>query len=148
MKPLSPAGALFCALFNAETRAYPSYEGRRLEPGEIASGIRKELAKITTAEVVDPGFSSLLAKARESLAEAKSQTEYQDQKIARLLTIVSFVTAAAGTIFSKVVDSYPIDRRRSAGRPCPPTTPGATATHRTTSGTGCRSRVRTRCRWA
>ncbi|MFL6697468.1 MAG: hypothetical protein ACJ8GJ_09900 [Vitreoscilla sp.] len=106
MKPLSPARALLSALFNAETKAYPSHEGRRLEPREIAASIRKTLDATTPALLLD---DDLLAKAKESLDEAKGQTEYQDQKVSRLLTIVAFLTAAAGAVFSKVVDSYPID---------------------------------------
>jgi hypothetical protein len=106
LKPLSPAGALWCALFNTETKAYPSQEGTRLEPGDIAASIRKTLDAATPALVLD---DDLLSKAKESLEEAKGQTEYQDQKISRLLTIVAFLTAAAGAVFSKVADSYPID---------------------------------------
>lgn len=106
MKSLSPVQALLCALFNAETRTYPSYEGRRLEPADIAGNIRKQIEATNPQLVID---DDLLAKAKESLEEAKGQTEYQDQKVARLLTIVAFLTAAAGTLFSKVADSFPID---------------------------------------
>jgi hypothetical protein len=106
LKPLSPIGALWCALFNTETRAYPSQEGTRLEPADIAASIRKTLDAATPALVPDV---ELLSKAKESLQEAKGQTEYQDQKISRLLTIVAFLTAAAGAIFSKVADTYPIN---------------------------------------
>ncbi len=45
---------------------------------------------------------------RESLNEVKSLTEYQDGKTARLLTIIAFLTAAAGVVFSKILDIYPL----------------------------------------
>lgn len=108
MKSLSKVGAFLEALFNADTRIFPNYEDKRINPPEIASGIRKVLGEIPESAAANPRFADLLEKAKESLDEAKSQTEYQDQKVARLLTIVAFLTAAAGTIFSKVVDAYPI----------------------------------------
>ncbi len=109
MKSLSMIGALLHALFNADTKTFPSFEGRRIEPGEIAEKIREELSSIAPEAAKAKEFVDVLAKAKESLDEAKEQTEYQDQKISRLLTIVAFLTAAAGVIFSRLVDSYPID---------------------------------------
>src|SRR5579862_57732 len=102
MEPLSPLWALYYAFRNKETKAFPNEGGARLEPGDIAKRIRGSLAGITTAP-----DEALIAKAQESLAEAKGQTEYQDQKVSRLLTIVSFLTAAAGALFSKIADCYP-----------------------------------------
>lgn len=47
-----------------------------------------------------------LAKA--SLAEAKLQTEYQDQKATRLLTVTTFLTALAGAFFGSFSTEYPL----------------------------------------
>lgn len=45
--------------------------------------------------------------AKNSLDEVKQLTEYQDQKASRLLTIIAFLTAAAGAIFPKITETYP-----------------------------------------
>uniref|UniRef100_E1T3W7 Uncharacterized protein n=1 Tax=Burkholderia sp. (strain CCGE1003) TaxID=640512 RepID=E1T3W7_BURSG len=52
--------------------------------------------------------SAQLALAQASLSEVKELTEYQDQKSNRLLTIVAFLTAAAGALFAKFFDAYPL----------------------------------------
>jgi hypothetical protein len=49
-----------------------------------------------------------LALARESLDEVKGQTEYQDQKATRLLTITTFLSALSGALFVRFNDSYPL----------------------------------------
>jgi hypothetical protein len=49
-----------------------------------------------------------LKLARESVDEAKAQTEYQDQKATRLLTIITFVSALSAALFSRFADAYPI----------------------------------------
>ena len=49
-----------------------------------------------------------LALARKSLDEVKGQTEYQDQKATRLLTITTFLSALSGALFVRFNDSYPL----------------------------------------
>src|SRR5271165_4186476 len=46
--------------------------------------------------------------AKQSLAEVKAQTEYQDQKATRLLTITTFLSALSGVLFSRFMDTYPV----------------------------------------
>lgn len=46
--------------------------------------------------------------ARESLTEVTKQTEYQDQKATRLLTVTTFLSAFAGVLFTRFQDAYPI----------------------------------------
>lgn len=48
--------------------------------------------------------------ARASLDEVKGLTEYEDAKVGRLLTIVAFLTALAGAVFSRFTSSYPLPR--------------------------------------
>ena len=48
-----------------------------------------------------------LKLARDSLDEVKSQTEYQDQKATRLLTVTTFVTALSAALFARLADGYP-----------------------------------------
>ena len=47
--------------------------------------------------------------AKQSLAEVKAQTEYQDQKATRLLTVTTILSALSGALFSRFEDAYPID---------------------------------------
>lgn len=54
--------------------------------------------------------------ARQSLDESKEQTEYQDQKATRLLTVTTFLTALSGVLFTRFNDTYPIDSL--SGLPC------------------------------
>jgi len=62
-------------------------------------------------DTLDPENNKLddaidLAKA--SLAEVKAQTEYQDGKATRLLTITTFLTALAGAFFTSFASDYPL----------------------------------------
>lgn len=47
-----------------------------------------------------------LAKA--SLSEVKAQTEYQDQKATRLLTVTTFLSALSGALFARFSANYPL----------------------------------------
>jgi hypothetical protein len=53
-------------------------------------------------------LESILKRTRETLNEVKSQTEYQDQKATRLLTIIAFLSALSGALFSRFVDEFPL----------------------------------------
>jgi ABC-type Fe3+ transport system permease subunit len=46
--------------------------------------------------------------ARQSLDEVKAQTEYQDQKAGRLLTVSTILSAIAGLLFQRFNDAYPV----------------------------------------
>lgn len=93
----------------------PSYYPRRAASEKIES---KEMLDTIKASLKDFKFDAnelgkadpklLLDRAKDSLEEAKKQTEYQDAKAGRLLTIVAFLTAAVGTVFGKFIDLYPL----------------------------------------
>jgi hypothetical protein len=53
-------------------------------------------------------LDSALDRARETLDEVKELTDYQDSKATRLLTIVTFLSALAGVLFARLVESYPV----------------------------------------
>src|SRR5438270_13971663 len=72
----------------------------------------------------DTGFGELLVKlngwsipaealdrvhdgAKASLAEVKALTEYEDGKASRLLTIVAFLSALVGAVFTRFAMDYP-----------------------------------------
>ena len=54
--------------------------------------------------------SAAIELAKASLEEAKQQTEYQDDKASRLLTITSFVGALSGALLASFLDRYPLDK--------------------------------------
>lgn len=56
----------------------------------------------------DPGLDKAIEFAKASLQEAKAQTEYQDQKATRLLTISTFLTALAGAFYTSFATEYPL----------------------------------------
>ena len=58
----------------------------------------------------DDALDDALKLARDSLDEVKSQTEYQDQKATRLLTVTTFVTALSAALFARLADSYPFGK--------------------------------------
>jgi hypothetical protein len=112
--------ALCGSLFGVDLAYYPRREGTkaRIESAEMVDSIRKALDKFSfesadSAKSVDAKL--LMDRAKDSLEEARKQTEYQDGKAGRLLTIVAFLTAAVGTVFGKFIDLYPLHGAPSAG---------------------------------
>lgn len=105
--------ALVGSFFGRDLSYYPRREktAEKIESKEMLEEIRKSLDGFDfdaseLAKTADPKL--LLDRAKDSLEEAKKQTEYQDAKAGRLLTIVAFLTAAVGTVFGKFIDLYPL----------------------------------------
>lgn len=63
------------------------------------------------------GIDDAIDLAKASLAEVKAQTEYQDGKAARLLTVTSFVSALAGFLFTAFGAAYPLDSLQPVAQP-------------------------------
>ena len=53
-------------------------------------------------------LANAIDMARQSLSEVKQQTEYQDQKATRLLTVTTFLSALSGVFFTRFIDAYPL----------------------------------------
>lgn len=68
----------------------------------------KPFENLKFASVDEANAAIELAKA--SLEEAKQQTEYQDDKASRLLTVTSFVGALSGALLASFLDRYPLDK--------------------------------------
>lgn len=95
--------ACMYAFLGKDTAFYPrTADGKWIKPSSIFGYLPTEVP--TPPE----DYEKHLALAKASLDEVKALTEYQDQKIARLLTIISFLTAAAGVVFTKFIDMYPL----------------------------------------
>jgi hypothetical protein len=56
----------------------------------------------------DDSLGRALELARQSLDEVKEQTEYQDQKAGRLMTVATILTALSGILFTRFNDGYPL----------------------------------------
>lgn len=56
----------------------------------------------------EKALEALVSRSRESLDEVKAQTEYQDQKATRLLTVASLFVALAGLLFKDFAQTHPI----------------------------------------
>lgn len=114
-KPLSRRKAIYHALLGHEIDYYP----RVLEGGKpvlldtdaltsefaAAASHWTDLAGNTKADI--DRLDDAIKLARQSLDEVKDQTEYQDQKATRLLTVTTFLTAFSGLLFSRMLDAYP-----------------------------------------
>jgi len=102
-------------IFKATIDALRSHGIGHYPVGDIDKqiSVKTVIARIND-ELKDLGFDSVeqaeyhLAQAKASYEEVKAATEYQDQKTARLLTIMAFLTAAAGTVFAKMIDKFPL----------------------------------------
>lgn len=96
--------ACWHALIGKKTSYYPrNASGGSLNPGEVFSFVN--------SVILNPGAVNLaphVELAKSSLEEVKDLTSYQDQKISRLLTIIAFLTAAAGVVMSKFISMYPM----------------------------------------
>lgn len=88
---------------NAKNNKYET-----ITPDEAISTITKELASLKFDNEAEAQIHLDAVKA--GYEEVKAATEYQDQKTARLLTILAFLTAAAGTVYGKMLDLYPLSR--------------------------------------
>lgn len=102
-KNLGIFGAVLGAFLGRPLSHYPRRDNKLIATDTLLAEINAELRTASVA-----ANSEDLKHARESLDEVKELTEYQDQKSARLLTIIAFLTAAAGTVFAKVLDVYPL----------------------------------------
>ncbi|WP_041747978.1 hypothetical protein [Bradyrhizobium cosmicum] len=109
---LSRSRAVWDAFWGTEIGYFPRFKddhGReQSNPDDIIiTSIATQLAGIVGPD--DPNkLDSLIEHGRESLDEVKELTEYEDQKATRLLTIVTFLTALAGVLFTRYVDLYPL----------------------------------------
>jgi hypothetical protein len=98
------------AVWNSKISSYPMIEEsdgttKALPPDEVIRLINNELNGLSN---IDGDVDRVLSLARSSLDEQIQQTNHQDDKIAKLLTIVAFLTAAAGAYFTKYIEMYPL----------------------------------------
>ena len=109
---LGHGAAIWNALWWREADFYPRVtEGRAISTLgtlRVVQEMEKASARWPTLDDND-ALKSAIDLAKQSLAEVKAQTEYQDQKATRLLTVTTFLSALSGALFSRFEDTYPID---------------------------------------
>jgi hypothetical protein len=79
--------------------------GNGKRPGD--SGFKELIAKLNGWQLPPDALDRIHEGAAASLAEVKALTEYEDGKASRLLTIVAFLSAVAGVVFTKFATEYP-----------------------------------------
>lgn len=110
-KELGQLKAVLNAFWGRDVSHYPRFVDdagteQRITENDISQRIVSRLDKLKNAQTGE--IDLFLKLARESLDEVKSLTEYQDQKATRNLTIITFLSALAGVLFSRFADSYPL----------------------------------------
>ncbi|MGO7042188.1 hypothetical protein ACCS60_27955 [Rhizobium acaciae] len=109
---LGCARAVFEAIAGKSISFFPRADDNRA-PGRLRTLTDKEAIEAIRAEVKhlapDEGaLEDALKVARESLDEVTAQTDYQDGKATRLLTILTFMSAFSGLAFNRLADGYPL----------------------------------------
>ena len=119
---LWPLGAALRSFFDISLDFYPRLgEEMRSVPADelVVRFTHNENGVMVPWSTLDPtGLDDAIDLAKASLDEAKAQTEYQDQKATRLLTVTTFLTALAGAFFATFAGDFPL-------RMLPQLSPGA-----------------------
>jgi len=106
--------ASILSFFNWDMDFYPRLARGGRATSQTTDSIVKELATVMESwSALDPNanksdLDSTLDLARASLDEVKAQTEYQDQKATRLLTVTTFLSALSGALFAAFSSQYPV----------------------------------------
>lgn len=109
-KSKAPPISVFKAFWHAMWSLDIKYDALKKGPNgiDLSQAITDIKKVLISKNVNDADVEIHLNQAKISYNEVKAATEYQDQKAARLLTILAFLTAAAATIFAKFIDIYSI----------------------------------------
>jgi hypothetical protein len=81
---------------------------RSTKPDQIVADCNEAMAQWGHLHPDATALDDAIELAKASLEEAKAQTEYQDGKATRLLTVTTFLTALAGAFFSSFATEYPL----------------------------------------
>jgi hypothetical protein len=78
--------------------------GKGKRPGD--TGFKELIAKLNAWPLPSEALDRVHEGAKSSLAEVKALTEYEDGKASRLLTIVAFLSAVVGAVFTRFATEY------------------------------------------
>lgn len=105
-------GAIWASLWGRDIAFFPRVldtKGRLVALDDKAAILQvSDEIKTLTPEEKEEKLDDLLKLARQSLDEVTAQTDYQDGKATRLLTILTFMSAFSGLLFNRLADGYPI----------------------------------------
>jgi hypothetical protein len=117
--------AAFRSAVNLTIERYPEIERNGRLADLQSEKLVPELVKATagygaiTGDEDDPvSVDDAIKLAQASLEESKKQTEYQDNKASRLLTVTSFVSALSGALLAAFADRYPLDQLNPQAQTC------------------------------
>lgn len=80
---------------------------RKLTKEEIRNeGFRKLVDELKDWQIPDAAVDTVHDVAQASLNEVKALTEYEDGKVSRLLTVVAFLSAVIGAVFTRFASDY------------------------------------------
>jgi hypothetical protein len=102
--------AIIDAILGRDISFYPRVAGEKCIQTLTAKPMQDELDgacagwDALSASDLEPA----IALARQSLDEVKEQTEYQDQKVGRLLTVATILSALSGLLLTRFNDAYPL----------------------------------------
>jgi hypothetical protein len=103
--------ALFWAIRNKPIDFYPRLiDGGVFKTRDDRTLIREHVDASEDWDAIkdDPGLDKAIELAKASLNEAKGQTEYQDQKATRLLTVTTFLSALSAGLYAAFNTAHPI----------------------------------------
>lgn len=104
--------AIWQSLTDVEISFFPRVENDKGElialDAQLAITRMANEIKLLSPTLKKDDLDDAMKLARQSLDEVTSQTEYQDGKATRLLTILTFMSAFSGLLFNRLADGYPI----------------------------------------
>ncbi len=109
--PLGRLKAIIDALCDRPIDFYPQVDDASAIKSFPTRDVMKEFGDRSRGWLsLSPGddLDQAVQLAQASLSEVKAQTEYQDQKATRLLTVATFLLALAGALFTRLYDAFPI----------------------------------------
>jgi len=83
-----------------------SHRSRRPNKEARGAAFKALLGRLEVWEIPDDAIDRVHDAARASLAEVKALTEYEDGKVSRLLTVVAFLSAVVGAVFTRFASVY------------------------------------------
>jgi hypothetical protein len=78
----------------------------RLTKEEHGQAIDQLVTRLNNWSIPDDAVDRVHDAARASLNEVKALTEYEDGKVSRLLTIIAFLSAVVGAVFTRFAADY------------------------------------------
>src|SRR5205814_5842198 len=84
-----------------------SQRPKRPKKQDTDAAFKALIERLNAWEIPDNAIDCVHEAARASLAEVKALTEYEDGKASRLLTVVAFLSAVVGAVFTRFASDYP-----------------------------------------